>query len=49
MKLRLKLKREGRDVSYADALGLFLSGRMGTRFLTGDRALRGLDGVEYVE
>ena len=49
MKLRVKLKREGRDISYADALGFFLSGKMGIKFLTGDKAFRGLDGVEYVE
>ena len=49
MKLRSELKRGGRDVSYADALGYFLSRRMGIKFLTGDRTFRGLNGVEYVE
>jgi len=49
MKLRLELKREGRDLSYADALGYFLSRRMGIKFLTGDRAFQGLKGVEYLQ
>jgi predicted nucleic acid-binding protein len=49
MRLRLELKHQGRDVSYADALGYFLSRRMGIKFLTGDRTFRGLSGVEYVE
>jgi hypothetical protein len=49
MRFRLELKRGGRDVSYADALGYFLSRRMGIKFLTGDKAFRGLSGVEYVE
>jgi len=49
MKLRLELKGKGRNVSYADALGYSLSRKMGMRFLTGDRAFRGLSGVEYLE
>jgi predicted nucleic acid-binding protein len=49
MKLRLDHRRGGRDVSYADALGYYLSRKMGIKLLTGDRALRGLDGVEYLE
>jgi len=49
MKLRLELKRRGHGLSYADALGYFLSRRMGIEFLTGDRRFRGLSGVEYVE
>jgi predicted nucleic acid-binding protein len=49
MKLRLELKREGRDLSYADALGYFVSRRMGVKFLTGDRAFQGLKGVEYLQ
>lgn len=49
MKLRLELKRKGHDVSYADALGYFLSRKMGIKFLTGDRTFRALSGVEYIE
>ncbi|MDV3244424.1 MAG: hypothetical protein LYZ66_04520 [Nitrososphaerales archaeon] len=49
MKLRLELKRRGRGMSYADALGYSLSRKMGIKFLTGDTAFRGLSGVEYLE
>ena len=36
------------SVSYIDALGYTLSQRHGMRFLTGDKAFKGRDGVEYV-
>jgi hypothetical protein len=49
MGLRLELKRKGHDISYADALGYFLSHKMRIKFLTGDRTFQGLKGVEYVE
>ncbi len=49
MKLRLELKRKGHDLTYADALGYFLSKKMGIKFLTGDRTFGDLSGVEYVE
>jgi predicted nucleic acid-binding protein len=49
MKLRLELKRGGRDLSYADALGYSLSRKLGIKLLTGDRAFRGLSGIEYLE
>jgi predicted nucleic acid-binding protein len=49
MKLRLELKRRGRDISYADALGYFLSRKLEIKFLTGDRAFQGLSDVEYIE
>ena len=49
MKLRFELKREGRNISYADALGSSLARKMGLKFLTGDEAFRGLNGVEYLE
>lgn len=49
MKLRLELKRKGHDASYADALGYFLSRKLGIKFLTGDRAFRDLTGVEFLE
>ncbi len=48
MRLRVELKRKGLDISHADALGYFLSQKMGMKFLTGDRAFQGLKGVEYV-
>jgi len=49
MKLRLELKRQGRNVSYADALGYSMSRKMGIMFLTGDEAFRGLRGIEYLK
>lgn len=49
MKLRLELKRSGRDVSYADAVGYFISRKMGIKFLTGDSTFQGLRGVEYLK
>ena len=48
MRLRLELKRKGLDISYADALGYFLSRKMGIRFLTGDPWFEKLKGVEFI-
>jgi hypothetical protein len=48
MKLRLKLKKAGLDISYADALGYYLALKANVRFLTGDKCFKGLDGVEFV-
>jgi len=48
MKLRLKLKRNGYDVSYADALGYFIALKSKVKFLTGDKWFKGLEGVEFV-
>ena len=48
MKLRLDLKRKRLDVSYADALGYFISQKLGLKFLTGDKIFEGLKGVEFV-
>lgn len=49
MKLRLELKRKGHDISYADAVGYFISRKMGIKFLTGDAVFRRLHNVEYVK
>lgn len=48
MKLRLKLKKNGRDLSYADALGYYLAIKAGAKFLTGDREFKDLESVEFV-
>lgn len=48
MKLRLKLKREGRNMSYTDALGYYLSMKLDVKFLTGDKPFQGLYNVEFV-
>lgn len=49
MKLRLELRRDRHELSYADAIGYFLARKMGIKFLTGDRAFEELIGVEYVK
>lgn len=48
MLLRLGLKRKKLNLSYADALGYFLSRKMHIKFLTGDSAFEKLSGVEFV-
>ncbi len=48
MKLRLKLKKNGRDISYADALGYYLAQKSNVKFLTGDKWFKGLENVEFV-
>lgn len=47
MKLRSKLKSDGLDVSYADALGYYLASKMNVKFLTGDMVFRVLPNVEF--
>lgn len=47
MKLRYTLKKRGLDLSYADALGYHLATKMRIRFLTGDKAFKGLANVEF--
>lgn len=48
MKLRLKLKKSGRNISYADALGYYLALKSNVKFLTGDMWFKALEGVEFV-
>jgi predicted nucleic acid-binding protein len=48
MKLRLELKKNGRGISYADALGYYLALKSNVKFLTGDKWFKGLEGVEFV-
>ena len=48
MKLRLKLKKNGCDISYADAVGYYLALKFDVKFLTGDKWFKELDGVEFV-
>lgn len=48
MKLRLKLKKGGLNISYADALGYYIALGANVKFLTGDRCFKDLDGVEFV-
>jgi uncharacterized protein len=49
MKLRLKLKKGGRNISYADALGYYLALKNKLKFLTGDKEFEGLENVEFIK
>lgn len=46
MKLRHELRNL--ELSYADALGYYISKREGVDFLTGDKAFKGLPGVRFL-
>ena len=48
MKLRLKLKKDGCDISYADALGYYIALKSKAKFLTGDKWFKELKDVEFV-
>jgi predicted nucleic acid-binding protein len=48
MKLRLRLKKDGHNISYADALGYYLAQKANVKFLTGDKYFKDLQGVEFV-
>jgi len=48
MKLRLKLKKGGSNLSYADALGYYLAIKADVKFLTGDKEFSKLESVEFV-
>lgn len=49
MKIRLRLKADKTHLSYADALGYWLSKKLGATFLTGDDAFKHLPNVEFVK
>ena len=49
MKMRLRLKAQKTNISYADALGYQLSRKLKTKFLTGDDAFKDLSDVEFVK
>lgn len=48
MGLRLRMRAQHTDFSYADAIGYAMSERLGVRFLTGDTAFEGMPNVEFV-
>ena len=49
MKMRRGLKNNKRlDISYANALGYYLARQMGMKFLTGDKAFKTLEHVEFI-
>ena len=49
MRLRLRARAAGTNLSYADAIGYAMAGRLGLKFLTGDRAFRTMPNVEFVK
>ena len=48
MKLRLKLVKEGRNLSYTDAIGYYIALKRGIKFLTGDKNFKNLENVEWM-
>jgi uncharacterized protein len=49
MKLRLKLNKDGRNISYADALGYYLADKNKLKFLTGDKEFEEIENVEFIK
>lgn len=45
---RFRSTHAAKRVSYVDALGYVLARKHGMRFLTGDKAFRGMENVEFV-
>ncbi len=48
MRVRRELRDKDLNVSYADAMGYYLAGKLGVKFLTGDKVFRSLANVEFV-
>ena len=44
----MRFRLDHRNFSYADCVGYLLARRKGEKFLTGDIAFKGLEGVEFV-
>src|SRR3990172_12435497 len=49
MKLRLRMKLNKTDLSYADVLGYVMAERLGVKYLTGDTAFKTLPNVEFIK
>ena|SRR3989338_10224614 len=49
MKKRLKLKSEGKDISYVDAIGYQLAIELGAKFVTGDKEFEKLENVLFIK
>ena len=45
---RFRMEHAKKRISYVDALGYVLARKHGMRFLTGDKAFKGVEGVEHV-
>ena len=46
--MNFRLKHKGKSFSYADCLGYILAQKLHIKFLTGDKAFNGFQGVEFV-
>ncbi|MBI3412659.1 MAG: PIN domain-containing protein [Candidatus Aenigmarchaeota archaeon] len=46
---KFKLEKNKLNISYADALGYAMAKSEGMKFLTGDKAFRNMDNVEFVK
>ena len=46
---KFKISLNKRDVSMTDCIGYMFAKQLGIKFLTGDKAFEGLDGVEFVK
>ena len=49
MQFKLKLRKQGKKISYVDAIGYQTALESGTKFLTGDKEFEELENVEYVK
>lgn len=49
MEFRLKMRKEGKDFSYTDAIGYIVAKKNKVKFLTGDNEFKGLPNVKFVK
>ncbi len=49
MEFRLEMRREGKDISYTDAIGYIVAKKNRIKFLTGDKEFKGLPNIEFVK
>ena len=49
MEFRLKMRKEGKDFSYTDAIGYIVAKKNKAKFLTGDEEFKGLPNVKFVK
>ena len=49
MEFRLKMRKDGKDFSYTDAIGYIVAKKNKVKFLTGDNEFKGLPNVKFVK
>ena len=49
MEFRLKMRKNGKDFSYTDAIGYIVAKKNKVKFLTGDEEFKGLPNVKFVK